>query len=173
MTQNGKRDRFDALAPRDVATTLRSLERRFGSVRKRALTPRLAAALERPGPTGLALDILITDAARGAALVASALDRALDAVEPVVAEAVLDPTERVYTDERGWTLDAAVDVLAREATSAADRIDKASADALSRAVTVTGGGATTPLAVAQQLARELIDTLTASERHIEWLESQA
>lgn len=173
MARDTPNDRFDALAPRDLVATLRSLERRFGSVQRQAMSPHLSDVIERPGPSGSTLDTLITEAAKGASLVVSALDTALDAVEPVVAGPTLDPSERVFTDDRGWSIDAGVDAVTGEAATAADRIDGASASALSRAVAVTGSGTTTPLAIAQQLARELIAALTTSERHVEWLEGQA
>lgn len=172
MAKNSQRDRFDDLAPRDLIATLRSLERRFGSVKTRAGNERLTQVVARPGPSGSSIDSVVAEAARGGSLVVSALDRALDAVEPVVAAPVLDPSERVFTDDRGWSVEAAVDTIVGDALQAADRIDNATADALSRTVAVTGSGATTPLAVGQQLARELIEALTVSERHIEWLEQQ-
>jgi len=172
MTNDRKRDRFDKLAPRDLVATLRSLERRLGSVKSRATNPRLSEVVERPGPSGVSLDTLLSEAARGSSLVVSALDTALDGVEPVVPAATIDPSERVFTDDRGWSVDAAIEVITSEAERAADRIDSASAAGLSRAVAVTGAGATTPLAIAQQLSRELIEALTASERHVEWLEGQ-
>lgn len=172
MARDTPQDRFDDLAPRDLVATLRSLERRFGSVRRQAMSPHLSDVIERPGPSGSSLDTVIADAARGASLVVSALDTALDAVEPVVAAPTLDPSERVFTDDRGWSIDAGVDAVIGDAARAADRLDDASAGALSRAVAVTGSGATTPLAIAQQLARELIAALTVSERHLEWLEGQ-
>ncbi len=173
MGNNRKRDRFDALAPRDVVATLRSLERRFGSVSHRAANPELADVVERPGPSGSSLDVLIANAARGAALVAGAVDTTLDAVDPVIAAPVLEPSERAFTDDRAWSIEAGVETLAAEANRAADRVDDATADSLSRAVAVTGDGSTSPLAVAQQLARELIAALSAAEQHVEWLESQA
>lgn len=172
MANPHQRDRFDELAPRDLIATLRSLERRFGSVKKRAGSPHLSEVVDRPGPSGSSIDSLVAEAARGGSLVVSALGRALDAVEPVIAAPVLDPSERVFTDDRGWSAEAAVDTIITDAAQAADRIDGATADALSRTVAVTGSGATTPLAVAQQLARELIGALTVSERHVEWLEQQ-
>lgn len=172
MANDRQRDRFDVLAPRDLIITLRSLRRRFSSIQSRAANPRLSDVMERPGPSGTTLDSLISDAARGASLVASALETSLDAEAPVVAAAALDPTERVFTDDRSWSIEAAVDVIATDAATAADRIDDASADELSRSAAVTGKGDTTPLAIAQQMARELIEALTASERHIEWLEGQ-
>ena len=172
MGNDRQRDRFDELSPRDLVATLRSLERRFGSVKARAMNPRLNEVVDRPGPSGLSLDSLIADAARGGSLVVSALDTALDAVEPVVPAPTLDPSERVFTDDRGWSIDAAIDVLTGDANRAADRIDSASASSLGRAVAVTGSGATTPLAIGQQMGRELIAALTASDRHVEWLEGQ-
>jgi len=172
MTNDRKRDRFDKLAPRDLVATLRSLERRLGSVKSRANNPRLSEVVERPGPSGTSLDTLLSEAARGSSLVVSAFDTALDGVEPVVPAATIDPSERVFTDDRGWSVDAAIEVITSESDRAADRIDSASAAGLSRAVAVTGAGATTPLAIAQQLSRELIEALTASERHVEWLEGQ-
>jgi hypothetical protein len=172
MANDRQRDRFDELSPRDLVATLRSLERRFGSVKSRATNPRLSEVVDRPGPSGLSLDSLISEGARGGSLVVSALDTALDAVEPVVPAPTLDPSERVFTDDRGWSIDAAIDVLTGDATRAAERIHHASASELGRAVAVTGSGATTPLAIAQQMGRELIQILTASERHVEWLESQ-
>lgn len=173
MANDRQRDRFDDLSPRDLVATLRSLERRFGSVKSRATNARLSEVIDRPGPSGVSLDSLITEAAKGAALVVSALDTALDAVEPVVPAPTLDPTERAFTDDRSWSIDAAIDALTDDAGRAAERIGSASANALARAVAVTGSGATTPLAIAQQLARELIAALTASERHVEWLEGEA
>lgn len=172
MANDRQRDRFDVLAPRDLIITLRSLERRFGSIKQRASNSRLSDVLDRPGPTGLSLDTLLADAARGGALVSNSLDTALDATEPVVATAVLDPSERIFTDDRDWSIDAAVDLIVTEAGRAADRVDDASADALSRSVAVTGAGSSTPLAIAQQMARELIEALNISDRHMEWLESQ-
>lgn len=173
MANDRQRDRFDDLSPRDIVATLRSLERRYGSVRNRGLHPRLSDVIDRPGPSGSSLDSLMTEAAKGAALVVSALDTALDAVEPVVPAPTLDPTERAFTDDRSWSIDAAVDALTGDASRAADRIDHASADALSRAVAVTGSATTTPLAIAQQLGRELIAALITGERHVEWLEGEA
>ncbi len=173
MANDRQRDRFDVLAPRDLIITLRSLERRFGSVKNRAGNHRLSEVVERPGPSGASLDAVIADAARGASLVAIALERSLTASEPVVAAAALDPSERVFTDDRGWSIEAAVDTITNDAAASANRVHDASADELSRAVAVTGSGATTPLAIAQQLARELIEALTTSERHVEWLEEQA
>lgn len=172
MGNDRTRDRFDDLAPRDLVATLRSLERRFGSVRNQAHQPTLAEVIDRPGPSGMSLDTLVAEAARGGALVLSALTTSLDAVEPVIAAPALDPSERVFTDDRNWSIDAAVDTLSSDAALAADRIDDASANALGRAVTVTGAGTTTALGIGQQLARELIAALTASERHLEWLRGQ-
>ena len=172
MANDRQRDRFDVLAPRDLIITLRSLERRFGSVKDRAGNPRLSEIVERPGPSGASLDAVISDAARGGSLVAIALETSLTASEPVVAAAALNPSERVFTDDRGWSIEAAVDTITSDAAAAASRVDDASADELSRAVAVTGSGATTPLAIAQQLAREFIEALTTSERHVEWLEEQ-
>lgn len=173
MAASTDRDRFDALAPRDVVATLRSLERRFGAVMTRASDPQLSDVIDRPGPSGRSLDAVVTETASGGSLVASALDVALDATDPVVAEAVLDPSERVFTDERVWSIDASVDTIVADAQRAAERIDRATADALSRVVAVTGAGSTRPLAISQQLARELIGALSTCERHVEWLEGQA
>ncbi len=172
MTNDRQRDRFDELSPRDLVATLRSLDRRFGSIKSRATNPRLAEVADRPGPSGLNLASLISEAARGGSLVISALDTALDAIEPVVPAPTLDPSERAFTDDRSWSIDAAIETLTGDASRAADRIDGASANALGRAVVVTGSGATTPLAIGQQMGRELIAALTASERHVEWLEGQ-
>lgn len=166
------RDRFDALSPRDVVATLRSLERRFGAVATRAEQERISEIIDGPGPSGARLADVVADAARGAASVAQALDTSLDAIEPVVAAAILDPSERVFTDDRGWSVAAGVDALVSDARRAAERIDDATADALSRSVAVTGSGSTTPLAIGQQLARELIGALTTGERHLDWLEGQ-
>ena len=167
------RDQYDKLAPRDLAITLRSVPRRFAAVQSRAGAPRLADVIGRTGPSGARLDDLLAGASRGAALVGNALDTALTTNDPVVAHAVLDPTERVYTDDRVMRFELAVDTISTEADGAAQRIEHATADDLSREVSVTGGGTTTPLAIGQQLARELIGALNSAERHVEWLESQA
>lgn len=166
------RDRFDQLGPRDLVATLRSLDRRFGSVGRRATADELAEVIERPGPSGESLDVILATVAQGAALVTGALGTSLDATEPVVPSAVFDTDERVFTENRPWAIEAAIDTLVAEATAAADRIDQASASSLSRAVAVTGAGRTTPTAIAQQLAREAIGALTVAERHVDWLESQ-
>lgn len=167
-----QRDQYDKLAPRDLAITLRSVPRRFEAVRARARADRLVDVLERTGPSGARLDDLLADASRGAALTSRAIDAALTSKDPVVSRAVLDPSERVYTDDRAMSFDIAVDTIAADADGAAERIEHATADELSRDVAVTGGQTTTPLAIGQQLARELIDALKVAERHIEWLESQ-
>lgn len=172
MAHDRQRDRFDKLAPRDLVASFRSLERRLGSVKSRAANARLSDVIDRPGPSGLSLDALLAEAARGGSLVVNALGTALDAVEPIVPAPTLDPSERVFTDDRGWSVEASVDAITADAARAADRVDEASAAELSRDVAVTGAGGTTPLAIAQQLCRELIDALTAGERHVEWLESQ-
>ena len=88
------RDRFDQLAPRDVAITLRSLHRRLGSIEARASAPELADLIGRPGPSGQRLDDLLADALRGAAFTGNALRTALTATKPVLPEAVLDLSER-------------------------------------------------------------------------------
>ncbi len=167
------RDQYDKLSPRDLAITLRSVPRRFGSVSNRAQADRLSEVIERTGPSGARLDELLADASRGSALVANALETSLASAEPIVAHAVLDPSERVYTDDRVIRFDVAVATISDEADGAAGRIEHATADELSRDVAVTGGGTTTPLAIGQQLARELIGALNLAERHVEWLESQA
>ncbi len=167
------RDQYDKLSPRDLAITLRSVPRRFTAVRSRADADRLVDVIERTGPSGARLDDLLTGASRGAALVGNALDAALTSNDPVVAHAVLDPSERVYTDDRVVRFDIAVDTITTEADDAADRIEHATADDLSRDVAVTGGETTTPLAIGQQLARELIGALNLAELHVAWLESQA
>ncbi len=167
------RDQYDMLSPRDLAITLRSVPRRFTTVRSRAGADRLVDVLERIGPSGARLDDLLAGASRGAALVGNAITMALTTNEPVVAHAVLDPSERVYTDDRSMRFDIAVDTITTEADGAAQRIEHATADDLSRDVAVTGGSTTTPLAIGQQLARELIGALILAERHIDWLETQA
>lgn len=166
------RDRFDLLAPCDLAITLHSLHRRFGSVQTRAASPRLAAVIGRRGPSGERLDDQLAQAARGAALVRSALDTALNSTDPVIPSAVLDPSERVFTDERSWTVDTAIASIDDDAAAAATRVEHATAGDLSREVRVTGSGTTTPLAVAQQMARELIEALTSAERQVDWLATQ-
>ena len=128
--------------------------------------------VDRPGPSGENLAELVANAARGAALVANALGTSLDSVEPIIANAVLDPSERVFTDLRAWPLDTGLDALVADANHAAERIDRATAAELSRTVTVTGSASTTPLAIGRQLARELIEARTAAEHHVEWLEQQ-
>jgi len=166
------RDRFDQLAPRDLAITLRSLRRRLGSVQARSSADQLADVVEQAGPSGERLDDLMASALRGAAAISQALQTSLQTSEPVIASAVLDPSDRTFVDERTVDTATAVSGISAEAETAADRIEHASAGALSRDVPVTGGDTTTPLAIGQQLARELINALTAAERHVEWLESQ-
>ena len=167
------RDRFDLLAPRDLAITLHSLHRRFGSIQTRATSPRLVDIVGRLGPSGERLDDQLAQAARGAALAKSALDTALNAADPVIPNAVLDVSGRVFTDERSWTVETAIASIDDDAAAAAERVEHATADELSREVRMTGSGTTTPLAVAQQLARELIGALTSAEHQVDWLETQA
>lgn len=167
------RDRFDQLAPRDVAITLRSLHRRLASIEARASAPELEDLIGRPGPSGQPLDELLADALRGAGFTASALTASLTATAPVLPEAVFDLSERTYVEERSIDLETAVEAISSEADEAAQRIEHATASELSRSVAVVGGTATTPLAIGQQLARELIGALAAAERHVDWLESQA
>lgn len=166
------RDRFDLLAPRDLAITLHSLHRRFGSIRTRAMSPRLADVVGRVSPSGQRLDDQLAQAARGAALTRNALDTALDSIDPVIPSPVLDVSERVFTDERSWTVGTAIASIDDDATAAAERVEHATADELSRSVRVTGSGMTTPLAIAQQMARDLIGALASAEHHVDWLETQ-
>lgn len=166
------RDRFDQLAPRDVAITLRSMRRRFGSVGTRAIDPSLAPVIDRAGPSGHRLDDLLATAVRGTALVTNALEQSLTSTDPVLPPAVFDPSERTFVDERPIGIDQSIQAISDEADAAADRIEAATAGELSRQVAVAGGDATTPLAIGQQLARELVEALTLGERHVEWLESQ-
>ncbi len=166
------RDRFDQLSPRDLAITLRSLHRRFGSIESRASSSKLVDVVGRVGPSGERLDDQLAEAARGAALTRSALDTALTSADPVIPAAVLDVSARVFTDQRDWTVEAAIVSIDEDAAAAAGRVEHATADDLSREVKVTGSGTSTPLAVAQQLARELIGALSVAERHVDWLEEQ-
>lgn len=103
-------------------------------------------------------------------MTANALHAALTAAEPVLPRAVFDLSERSYVDERNVDVETAVAAISAEADDAAGHIERATADELSRAIALIGGDETTPLAVGQQLARELIGALTAAERHVDWLE---
>lgn len=165
------RDRFDLLSPRDLTITLRSLRRRLGSIEARASAPDLVDVIGRSGPTGQRLDDLLADTLRGAALTANALDASLSTSAPVIPTAVFDPSERSFVDERTVDVPTAIEAITSEAEESADRIELATADELSRSIAVIGGLETTPLAIGQQLARELIRALTAAENHVEWLES--
>lgn len=167
------RDRFDQLSPRDVAITLRSLHRRLRSIEARASSPELQDVVGRPGPTGQRLDDLLAEALRGAAFTANALATALTATQPVLPEALFDRSERTYVDERTVDLETSVEAISTEADGAARRIERATAAELTRSIAVVGGTETTPLAIGQQLTRELIGALTAAERHLDWLESLA
>ena len=167
-----ERDRFDLLAPRDLAITLRSLRRRLGRVEVRATAPELTDLLEQTGPDGHRLDELLAEGARSASFTTNVLDRSLDTTTPVVPAEVFDPAARSFVDERPMEIGAAIGAIADEADDAAERVERASAGELSRSVSLTGGGDTTPLAVGQQAAREMIGVLDRAIRHVEWLEDQ-
>ena len=115
---NRGRDRFDQLSPRDLAITFRSLRRRLGSVQSRSEAARLSEVVGQAGPSGDRLDDLLAATLRGAATTAHALQTSLEASEPVIASAVLDPSERTFVDERTVDPAAAVAGIADDAEAA-------------------------------------------------------
>lgn len=165
-------DRFDRLAPRDIAITLRSLRRRFGPVQQAAASQELAPVLDAPGPGGCSLTQILTRAGQAAALVTNELVRSLEHDEPVIPAAALDADDRSFTDDRSWSPAQSIGLVSDEAERAADRVERATADEIARPVKIAGGGTTTPLALARALCRETIKALEDANDQIEWLRAQ-
>ena len=164
-------DRFDQLAPRDVAITLRSMRRRFGDVDEALSDPELGPLADRPGPAGSSLGQILADLARSAALLANGLERALDHEQPMLEPELLAPADRSYVDDRPLGAEASLAGFIDDAERAATRVEGASSGALARDVGLVGGATTTPLAVARQLAREVVAGLEAADRQLDWLRS--
>ncbi len=165
-------DRFDKLAPRDLVITLRSLRRRFGGLASRAaLDSAVMASIDAPDGAEPSLRARFEQAAQAAALLENELGKALDHDDPVIAAPALDPDERHFLDVPGPGASPAqsVDALAADAERAADRIERAGAEELTRGVRVAGGGTTTPAALAAELARTEIGALDAIEDLIDRL----
>ena len=165
-------DRFDQLAPRDVAITLRSFRRRFGSISAAVRGPKLESLVDAPGPAGDSIAQIITQAAQTASLLANELERSLDHSAPVISLAVVDRSERVFVDDRSWPVAAATESLADDAERAADRLDEATASEQTRSVPVAGGDSTTPLGICQVFTRDSVEALGQAQRQLDWLRQQ-
>ncbi len=167
-------DRFSKLSPRDVAITLASLGRRFdGAAKAASAEGRLVELHDAPGPDGASLRALLGDAAQVLAFLANEVDRSVGSQDPVVPAAVLDASERSFVDNpTSAGIDASVETIASVSNDASSTIEGASSDTLSRTVAIAGGGSTTPIELAREMARSGIALLGQTERHVEWLQSQ-
>ncbi len=167
-------DRFSKLAPRDVAITLASLGRRFDGVAKSASAEsRLIELHDAPGPDGSSIRSILTEAAQVLSFIGNEVDRSVSSQEPVVPKAAIDSSERSFLENPGSpALDQSVDAITSAANAAGSAVGDASSDTLGRNVAITGGGSTTPIDLAREMARTGIAFLGAAENQVEWLQSQ-
>ncbi len=167
-------DRFEQLAPRDVAITLASLGRRFeGVVASASGESRLVALHDAPGPDGASFDAIITEAAQAVSFLANEVERSVQSQEPVVPAAAIDPSERSFLDSPASPPPSeSVDAIRTAASAAGAHVDDASSDTLGRSVAVAGGGTTTPIALAREMARTGVGFLQRAEKQADWLRTQ-
>lgn len=167
-------DRFDQLAPRDVAITLASLGRRFeGVVASASGESRLVDLHDAPGPDGASFQGVITEAAQALSFLANEVERSVQSQEPVVPAAAVDASERSFLESPGTPpLSESVDAIRTAATAAGAHVDDASSDTLARAVAVAGGASTTPIALAREMARTGVGLLQRAEKQADWLRTQ-
>lgn len=152
---------YDSLQPPQIATTLRSLPRRYAS----ALAQLEAAeiALGAAGRTGESPLAIVDDAGRSLVVVDRGLEQTLLHDSPMLMAAVIDPGARqweVPAGDRSTVLEALQDT----ADELADRIDGAPTDAWDRPADIAGGGTVTALDIAREAARTGVERLRDLER---------
>lgn len=166
-------DRFDQLSPRDTAITLRSLGRRIGDTAAKALQqPEAATLVDATGPGGFSLSSAIDASARAQAFLLNELGKALDHENPVVSAAVEDTQLRDFVEDRPVPPTVGLESLSVDTSLAADRLESASTESMSRQVPVVGGGTTSALAIAQEAARSGVRTLTDITSIADWIRTK-
>lgn len=152
---------YDSLQPPQIATTLRSLLRRYTSALAHLEAAEVAlGAAGRSGESPLAI---VDDAARSLMVVDRGLEQALLHDRPMLMAAVMDPGARqweVPAGDRSTVLDA----LGDTADELADRVDQAPTEAWDRQADVAGGSTVTALDIAREAARTGVERLRDLER---------
>lgn len=110
------------------------------------------------------LDVVV-DTARSLGVLDRALQQALYAEAPVIHADVLDGARRSFDQPHSGAFATEVELLAREASEMAARIDRTDPERWLRPVAVTGGGTTTPLDIVREAVRTARDHLEEL-RHI-------
>ncbi len=162
--------RFAQLSPRDTAITLRSLGRRVNqAVAPVISSPELQSKADASGPGGDSLSGLVDMLTRTQGFLLNELAKSLDHQDPVIAQAVIDPDQLHFVEDRPVPLSVGLESLATDSEQAGHRVEEATGADLGRVVSVVGGTSMTPLEIAQQAARTGIATLKKIEDQVTWL----
>lgn len=157
-------DRYDALAPKDLIITLRSLRRRFDEVVGPVLTdPDLKPRIDEVGAGGASMGQLVDGAAQDLALLGEAVEAIISRAEPSVPDSVGQPA-KARSGER-QTLDKAAQAIGDRADAMADHLDDVEPDGWNRTAT-TGNGTIDLVTVARHAVRSGVEGLRASEQQL-------
>lgn len=158
--------------PPDAAAALRSFARRYEEATRAAAVDlsgepepdEIDELANRVGSAGRsALDVVV-DTARSLAALDRALEQSLVDDAAVINADVLDGSRRHFAGGHSGEFATEVDLLSTEATAMANRIARADPNRWLHEATVTGGGTTTPLAIAREAVRTARDHLEELRR---------
>jgi hypothetical protein len=154
------------LGPTDVATTMRSLPRRFREaleVRDDEDVEQLAAVA---GPDGRSALDHVAGTGRMLALFNQAVSEVVSGRNPVLQAAITDSSARQW-EQAATDLEGEQGLLDDEAKALADRVDRVSGDQWTLTGSVVGGGELSALDVAKEAVRVAVDGLHATEAAME------
>lgn len=158
-------DRYDALAPKDLIITLRSLRRRFDEVVGPVLAdPDLKPRIDEVGAGGASLGQLVDGAAQDLTLLGQAIETIVGRADPSVAGQVVQPADARSGDRQ--PLDKAARAVGDQADAMADHLDDVEPDGWNRTATTDDGGSVDLVTVARQAVRSGVEGLRAAEQQL-------
>ncbi len=160
-------DRYDALSPKDLIITLRSLPRRFGSVAGAVRSdPDLFGRVDEPGPGGTGFGEILSHTARRVAALSTEALHLTSQVDPTVSAAALaggaDTRDREPLERSTASIEGNAEALA-------DALDRQDADRWAQPMPLDTGGTIDLITVVRSTVREAIEGLRAAEAQLDHL----
>ncbi len=166
-------DRYDQLSPNDVIITLRSLRRRYRSaVASVESDPALRDEIDQVGPDGRSLRQIAADCASQMTSLSTAIATILTTKDATLDAAAL------RAEHPSTSLASALDVIADQAESTADLLDRQSSEAWTWKAKILHGRPDDPaslnvITASRDMARQAIENLRAAERQAAELQELA